>query len=266
MINVVSELTYVTRSVERPGFYNYKPAEDEPDRAPETRRHEMVVEDARGYVETLDLDTEGLAIVSLQTKANDLYDSEQVRAVYYPEVESLVQNYTGASRVVAFDFNVRNRELAETNKDVQKPVTFVHNDYTIASGPQRVRDLIGGEEAESLVKKRFAVINVWKPITGPVKRSPLAVCDASSMQQSDFMETDLLYPDRSGEIYSVSHRPEHHWLYVSNMAPTEAMLLKCYDSAESGVARFTAHSAIEIPDSGDAPARESIEVRTLVFY
>jgi hypothetical protein len=123
------------------------------------KRHEMVVEDARADVETLDFDTEGLAIVSLKTDAKDLYD-----------------------------------------KDGQKPVTLVHNDYTIASGPQRVRDLIGGAEAGSLVKKRFAVINVWKPITGPVKRSPLAVCDAPSMQQADFMETDLLYPDRSGEI------------------------------------------------------------------
>lgn len=80
------------------------------------------------------------------------------------------------------------------------------------------------------------------------------------------METGLLYPDRSGEIYSVFHRPEHHWLYVSNMEPTEAMLLKCYDSDESGFARFTAHCAIEIPGSGDALTRESIEVRTLVFY
>ena len=99
-----------------------------------------------------------------------------------------------------------------------------------------------------------------------MKRSPLAVCDASSMQQAGFMETDLLYPDRSGEIYSVSPRPEHRWLYVSDMEPTEAMLLKCYDSDESGVARFTAHSGFEIPDSDDAPSRESIEVRTLVFY
>jgi len=86
------------------------------------------------------------------------------------------------------------------------------------------------------------------------------------MRQADFMETDLLYPDQSGEIYSVSHRPEHHWLCVSNMEPTEAMLLKYYDSDESGFARFTAHCAIEIPGSGDAMAREFIEVRTLVFY
>ena len=97
-------------------------------------------------------------------------------------------------------------------------------------------------------------------------RSPLAVSSASGMQQADFVETGLLYPGHSGEIYSVSHRPEYRWLYVSGMEPTEAMLLKCYDSDGSGVARFTAHSGFEIPDSDDAPSRESIEVRTLVFY
>ncbi len=99
----------------------------------------MVVEDARAHLETLDLDAEGLAIVSLETKAKDLYDSEQVRRVYYPEVESLVKNHTGASRVVAFDFNVRNRDLAETNKAIQKPVTFcsqrLHHRFRAAKSP-----------------------------------------------------------------------------------------------------------------------------------
>ncbi len=266
MSAVVTELTYVMPSGSRPGFYNYKPPEDAPDVTPETRRFEAVVEDARDSVAQLSLDREGLEIVSIETRASDLYDETQVREVYLPEVEALVKSHTGASRVMAFDFNVRNRDLAETHKGVQKPVTFVHNDYTHGSGPQRVRDLIGGEEAEALIKRRFSVINVWKPIVGPVLRSPLAVCDASSMSQSDFLETDLLYPDRNGEIYSVAHQPEHRWLYVSDMQASEAMLLKCYDSDENGVARFTAHSAIEIPDTDDKPARESIEVRTLVFY
>ena len=138
MSNLVAELTYVTRVVERPGFYNYKAPEDAPDRAPETRRFEMVVDDVRAIVDSLDLDNQGLAVVHFETKATDLYDEEQVRSVYYPEVEALVKSHTGAERVVAFDFNVRNRELAETRKEVQMPVAFVHNDYTLGSAPQRV--------------------------------------------------------------------------------------------------------------------------------
>ncbi len=266
MSAVVTELTYVLASDQRPGFYNYKPPEGAPDPTPQTQRVATVVEDARDHIDTLSLDKEGLAIEQLATAATDLYDETQVREIYYPEVEALVKRHTGAARVMAFDFNLRNRALAESVKRVQKPVTFVHNDYTVASGPQRVRDLVGGDEAETLIAGRFAVINVWKPIVGPVKRSPLAVCDASSMQASEFLETDLLYPDRTGEIYSVAHSPSHRWLYVSDMLPTETMLLKCYDSEGEGVARFTAHSAIELPDSDDQPPRESVEVRTLVFY
>ena len=265
MSSVLTELTYVTTKVPRPGFYNYQKNDDDPDLAPETMHYEVVVDDARDQVQDLDLDVQGIAIVQLETKATDLYRDEQVRSIYLPEVEALVKKFTGASRVMAFDYNIRNQALAETRKGIQKPVTFVHNDYTHGSGPQRVRDLCG-DEADELLTRRFAVINVWKPISGPVRQSPLAVCDASSMEQSDFLETDLLYPDRSGEIYSVTHRPEHHWLYVSDMQASEVMLLKCYDSDETGKARFTAHSAFELPDTEDMPARESIEVRTLAFF
>ena len=265
MSGVVTELTYVTTKVPRPGFYNYHKKDDDPDLSPETMRYEVVIEDARDQVQVLDLDVQGITIVPLDTKAADLYDDEEVRSTYLPEVEALVKESTGAFRVMAFDYNIRNKALAETREGIQQPVTFVHNDYTHSSGPQRVRDLCG-DEADELLTKRVAVINVWKPITGPVKQSPLAVCDASSMEQSDFLETDLLYPDRSGEIYSVTHRPEHHWLYVSDMQASEVMLLKCYDSDETGKARFTAHSAFELPDTEDMPTRESIEVRTLAFF
>ena len=265
-MSVSTQLTYVVRQDERPGFYNYRPPAGAPDRAPQTERVDVVVDDARPVMASLDLDHEGIEIVSLSTKADDLYDEAQVKKIYLPEVEALVKDRTGASRVLTFDYNLRNRARAETDKAVQKPVTFVHNDYTHGSGPQRVRDLVGDDEAERLLQRRFAVINVWKPIVGPVQQSPLAVCDAASMAQADFIETDLLYPDRNGEIYSVAHNKSHRWFYVSAMQADEAMLLKCYDSDESGVARFTAHSAIEIPGVEDAPPRESIEVRTLVFW
>ena len=50
------------------------------------------------------------------------------------------------------------------------------------------------------------------------------------------------------------------------MQKDEVMLLKCYDS-DPRRARFTAHSSFDNPTSPpDAPARESIEVRTLVFF
>ena len=87
------------------------------------------------------------------------------------------------------------------------------------------------------------------------------------MTQEDFNETDLKYEDRTGEVYSVSYSANHRWFYFPNMERNEAMLLKCYDSSTDGQARFTAHSAFEDPTSlPDAPPRESIETRTLVFF
>ena len=125
---------------------------------------------------------------------------------------------------------------------------------------------MGAREAESLLRNRFAVINVWKPIRGPVQESPLAVCDAQSIRPQDLVATDLRYKDRTGEIYSLTYSPDHRWFYFSSMRADEAMLLKCFDSATSG-ARFTAHTAFDDPTSpADAPARESIEVRTLAFF
>jgi hypothetical protein len=110
-------------------------------------------------------------------------------------------------------------------------------------------------------------INVWRPIRGPVQSSPLAVCDARSMTLQDFVAMDLRYRDRTGEVYSVAFNPNHRWFYFPYMERNEVLFLKGYDSAEDGRARFTAHTAFEDPTSPpDAPARESIEARALVFF
>ena len=143
---------------------------------------------------------------------------------------------------------------------------FAHNDYTEDSGPQRVRDLFGGDEAETLLQRRFAVINVWKPIRGPVRDTPLAVCDARSIRPPDLVPTDLKYRDRTGEVYSLKFNPEHRWFYFSNMQAHEAMLLKCFDSDRHARALHRSQRVRRPNRPADAPARESIEVRTLAFF
>jgi hypothetical protein len=83
----------------------------------------------------------------------------------------------------------------------------------------------------------------------------------------DFVATDLKYRDRTGEVYSLAFNPNHRWFYFPRMERDEALLLKCYDSAEDGRARFTAHTGFDDPTSAsDSAPRESIEVRTLVFF
>ncbi len=198
----------------------------------------------------------------------DLYDDEAVEKVYYPEIEALLRYAVGASRVVIFDATRRSDSgTGATNKDgLRGPASRVHVDYTAKSGPQRVRDLLGEEEAARLAASgaRIVQINVWRPIRGPVQRSPLALADASSVDPADLVATDQLFPSRVGEIYHLAHNPAQRWYYAPRMTPDEVLLIKGWDSLDDGRARFTPHGAFNLPDTpAGAPPRESIEVRTL---
>ena len=263
---VESTLNYLAPMSERPYYYLYPAPKGASWRNTKGDRQRLTIHDARELAPAPTLDLSGFALATFETQVEDLYDGETVRARYYPEMERLVADVTGAARVLAFDHNVRCATLAEQGEaGAQSPVRFVHNDYTVGSGPQRVRDLLG-DEAEDLLQRRFAVINVWKPIRGPVEQTPLAFCDAQSLRMSDFVPTDLRYQDRTGEVYSLTFAAEHRWYYYPAQRADEALLLKCYDS-EEGCARFTAHTAFDDPSSrADARVRESIEVRTLAFW
>ena len=150
--------------------------------------HGFAIRDARGLGQPAALDREGFALAPHDSAVRDFYDAKEVERVYYPEVAELVKRETGAFRVHVFDHNVRNSdETVRAGKQVREPVRVVHNDYTVKSGPQRVRDLIGGEEAEELVRGRFAMVNVWRPIRGPLQTMPLAICDARSIAPDDLI-------------------------------------------------------------------------------
>jgi hypothetical protein len=266
--SVEAPLNYLKEvPAEKPAFYIHVPVPENPRRGPQLGPRTRVIEDARPLRDELSLDAEGVVLVDAPTMFSDFYQPDRVRASYFPEVESLVKEKTGAVRVVAFDHNLRSKALAaEKQYDAQMPVLFAHNDYTEESGPQRVCDLFPAESAE-LLEKRFAVINVWRPTRGPVLESPLAVCDAQTMGPNDLVAMDLIYPDRVGEVQSLRYDDRHRWLYFPEMEASEVMLLKCFDSARDGRARFTAHSAFEDPNTpAGAAARESIEVRTLAFF
>jgi hypothetical protein len=260
-------INYLENNGERQVAYLYEPPEGVPARSGRNIKHTMPIYNGRDVAGRLTLDGQGFAFVRHETKVVNFYDPDEVRRVYYPEVAQLVKDVTGAIRVEVFDHNVRCRPMAKAGLNgAREPVKFAHNDYTLKSGPQRVRDLLG-DEAEALLKHRFAEINVWRPIRGPVEETPLGVCDAQSMTLADFIPTDLKYRDRTGEVYSVAYSPTHRWYYFPRMQRNEALLLKCYDSAEDGRARFTAHTGFDDPTSPpNAAPRESIEARMLVFF
>jgi hypothetical protein len=235
----------------------------------DTERHEVLIRDVRPIANALSLERKGFALRRHATAVRDLYDDAALEQVYYPEIEALLREVLGASRVVVFDATRRSDGGggAKNRDGLRGPASRVHVDYTEKSGPQRVKDLLGEAEAARLASSgaRIVQINVWRPIRGPVQRSPLALADASSVRPEDLIATDQVFPDRVGEIYHLAHHPAQRWYYAPLMTPDEVLLIKGYDSLADGRARFTPHGAFDLPDTPtSAPPRESIEVRTLV--
>jgi hypothetical protein len=266
---VEAALSYLAPMRDKPRSLEYEPPPGVPRTTAVHQDHMVTIRDVRPVASTLSLDREGFQLVTAASSVRNFYDQEAVQTLYYAETVSLLEELTGASRVVVFDHTIRRRIPGATDRTTgipRQPVPRVHNDYTLKSGPQRVRDLLG-EDASDLLRGRFSVVNVWRPIRGPIQDAPLAVADAQSVDSGDLVATELVYPDRIGEIYYVKFNPSHRWFYASAMRQDEVMLIKCFDSADDGRARFVPHSAFvdQTAPAGALP-RESIELRTLVFY
>ncbi|MBV9388276.1 MAG: hypothetical protein JOZ78_17785 [Chroococcidiopsidaceae cyanobacterium CP_BM_ER_R8_30] len=268
---VKADLTYIVRPKEKPINYAYIPASATPQRSATPDVHTVPIFDGRSIASEFSPDREGFALADYQTAVQDFYDDDEVQRVYYPEAEQFVKEQTDAVRVVVFDHVVRNAQRSQPGiNTIREPGKRVHNDYTANSGYSRGRwvlNRIGEDNPDALLKNRFGIINVWRAIASPIQESPLAVCDARSIAPTDWVASDLVYPDRVGETYGVTYNSDHQWFYFPLMHRDQALLIKCFDSEEDGRARFSAHSAFDDPTSlADAPARESIELRTLVFY
>ena len=263
--SVRAELRYVVNTGVKPKTYISPQQSGKPSRREDTMDvREMRIHDGWPLAGEASLDREGFEVHRQPSAVSDFYDDEEVERVHYPEIERLIRRATGAVRVEIFDHT--RRSAGDKRSGVRDPVRSVHNDYTPKSGPQRVRDLFPNE-AEELLKRRFAVINAWHSIRDRVESWPLAICDARSIEREDLIATDLVYQDRVGEVFNLAHNPDHQWFYFPGLEEDRTILLKCFDSAEDGRARFTAHTAFEDPESaGGAAPRESIELRALAFF
>ena len=265
---VKAALSFITPSDSKPVFYSSAYTGAAPQVLFGSERHDITIQDLRPSAGVLSLDHEGFELHRHETAVQDLYDDSAIERIYYPEIEALLRGVTGASRVVVFDATRRSDNgVGARNRDGPRgPATRVHVDYTEKSGPQRVKDLLGEAEAARLAGSgaRILQINVWRPIRGPVERSPLALADASSVRPEHLVATDQVFPDRVGEIYHLAYDPAQRWYFAPRMTSDEVLLIKGWDSLDDGRARFTPHSAFELPDTPrDAAPRESIEVRTL---
>ncbi|HEX2931313.1 MAG TPA: CmcJ/NvfI family oxidoreductase [Candidatus Binatia bacterium] len=221
----------------------------------------------RLMADQLSLDREGFIFVQHNTQVADFFDPSQLTAVYYSEVEQLIKKTSGALRVVIFDHTLRSGDESEREaKLIREPVLSAHNDYTEWSGPNRVREALPAE-ADALLARRFAIIQVWRAINQPIQSNPLAVADAQSVAMEDLLVAERRYPHRVGQTYRLKYNPKHRWFYFPEMRRDEALVFKVYDSEKDGRARFTPHTSFVDPATPPkAPPRQSIEVRAFAFF
>jgi hypothetical protein len=262
-----ARVQYVIPAAAKPFSYEYEPPPGTPLRSATFSEYPVLIHDARRLEAPPSLDAQGFALRQQRTRVRDFYDAAEVEAVYYGEVERLLKSATGARSILIFDHTVRGEDSSTHNGTrIHEPVHRVHNDYTPESGLRRIHDLLPRRTAGRLLRHRALEVNVWRPIIGPLRSWPLAVCDASSTRPDDFVACDLYYRDRVGEIYYVKYRERHRWYYYPDMRPDEALLLKCFDS-EPAHGGTGAHAAFEHPYTpADAPPRASIEVRAFAFF
>ncbi|KAI9863810.1 MAG: hypothetical protein M1824_006407 [Vezdaea acicularis] len=225
----------------------------------------VTISDVRGRESHFTLDKNAFETLSNipESAEKDFTSDESIKKNYYPEVENLIlTNVPGARKVFFFDHTIRRQDP----KASRNPVLRVHIDQTPASAAERVRIHLP-DEAETLLKGRYRIINVWRPLNGPVFSHPLAFADGSSVSDHDLVAIEHRYPDRTGETAGVQHNAKQDWYYWSGMENNERLLLKCFDSDESvGQQGRVPHTAFVDPRTpANAPGRESIEVRALVF-
>jgi hypothetical protein len=267
--SVEAALTYTAASEQRLRTYTYTPPPGEAWTNVVTDTHVVAIRDARPLRSRLTLDEHGFALIRHKSALDDFDNEDAIRGLYYRETADLLKGITGADRVHVFDHTLRRRVPGAEDvrgRGPRQPASRLHVDQTLKSGPERVRFELP-EEADELLNGRVQIINLWRPIKGPVYDAPLVICDATSVDAQDLTASDLVFPDRNGEIYLLTYNPAHRWFYVPAMRTDEVLLLKCYDSASDGRARFAPHGSFMDPTAPkDAPPRESIELRAMVFH
>ncbi|KAH8890342.1 methyltransferase, partial [Thozetella sp. PMI_491] len=244
-------------------------------------------------------DVSGFAVYRSPAQEKAFADEDTVRNGYYAEVEALLrEKLPGVKKVVIFDHTIRKN----SPQAARQPVQQVHVDQTPKAAEARVRRHLPADEADALLRGRYQIINVWRPISHPASDFPLAVVDWRTISPEDLVPVSLLYPVRDrthddddrgkevlpdpsqvtstegyevkGETYGILPSEKHKLYYVKDMTPDEVMFIKCFDSrsqgqpsGRAGVAALTPHTAFVDPSTpAGAKGRESIEVRCLVFY
>ncbi|KAK9805395.1 hypothetical protein WJX73_010916 [Symbiochloris irregularis] len=232
--------------------------------------HTVKIHDIATHGKHLRLHTNGLELADVQVPEGiDWSDAEQIRTVYYPAMAEVIKRVSGGTRVHIYEHTMRTGSVRTNGQGdsakKRSPVPHIHVDYTSESGESRLH-LEMPDEADTLKKTPFAIVQAWRPLKGPVLESPLTLMDTTTADKADFLYLKSIFETRTASDYILNFRPEHKWYYAQRMMPDQAYVFKCFDSRDN-VARFTPHTSFSDPETPAwAPERESIEVRSYVFW
>jgi hypothetical protein len=236
------------------------------------------------------MDRLGVALAHLESKCANFYDSAEVEAVFYPEIEKLLlEFFPEATDALAYNHDVfdkdytgdRTEDQAAKNPGVNaRYANIVHNDLNDNSGRVRCRELLTRNlrnfgrtvsyteaEADKKMSRRFMSINLAKPME-TVEQYPFVLSAWPSFADQPYITNYRIYDDRVGETQRFTYRPTHEWYWFPRQTPTEVSMLKCYDSETGGsVSRWSFHTACVDPTAPpDARCRKNVVVRSYVFF
>lgn len=265
---IQAEMNYIVDTGVPPVRYIDWPEMADKEVPPQYQQHLVTIRNGRPLRDSFRLDTHGFVFADHHTKMKDFTDAAERKGVYDPEVAELIKEHAGASEVLVFDHTIRvGDEKVQHSTGARPPVKGVHNDYTEKSAPRRLREIVGDAEAERRFRKRWAIIQVWRPIRSKVMIDPLGMCDGRTIPEKGFILVQRRYKDRTGEVYHIAYNPKHVWYHFPQMERHEALVFKVFDTDPNVETRFTAHSAFDDPNTPPgAPPRESIETRTFAFW
>ncbi len=266
---VTATLRYLVPTDEKPIYYASEGGADAQMRiGAEFDDCDMEIADARALSPAPTLDSYGFEQRNHTTAVTDFYDLSNQQSVYEKELRDLVLDVVGGSDAIIFDHTLRSDspDIRE-QRNTREAASVIHNDYTDASAERRLRELVDSDRVDHYLQRRYAIVNVWRAIKEPAYNSPMALSDARALSPYDLVASERRAADRIGELELVIFNPEHRWYFFPALAPDEVLLIKTFDSAKDGRARRCVHTAFENPLApADAPPRESIESRLLVFF
>lgn len=230
--------------------------------------HNFTVADISGDEDGYTLDSHGFQYCHHESFETDFVDEQAIQTAYYDECKQLLKHVTGGSHVHIFNHKVRRgptqwHHLGFDNLKNRGPVTKTHVDQSYDGAELRLRWELP-DDADELVKRRYQIINIWRPVS-TILKDPIAVANASTVPDCDLVEADMMENDFLGKQWVVRHNPNHRWHFKYLMTPQDVLLIKCFDS-DTSVARRALHSAFEDAMHRDEESRQSIEVRCIVLY